>query len=67
MNFMEKMENSFHLGDTVEKISGYRYPGIIVSVFRTTAGKTRYVVECTAEDCTGMLHIFNGSQLRKKE
>lgn len=51
------------VGDVVRKKDGYLYPGVIVAVFQTTAGKTRYVVECTAQDCAGMLHIFREEQL----
>jgi hypothetical protein len=53
------------VGDLVEKSSGYEYPGIIVSRFKTRDGKIRYVVEHTIS--RGMLHIFNGSQLRLRE
>lgn len=59
-------ETSFKKGDRVEKIEGYKYPGIVVAKVRTLQRKVRYVVECTAPDCKGMLHIFNGSQLRKR-
>ncbi len=51
------------VGDKVYKASGYLYPGVIVAEFKTTKGLTRYVVECTAPDCAGMLHIFNEEQL----
>lgn len=54
----------FAVGDRVIKISGYGYPGEIVSIFQTKSGKTRYVVEATGEGYEGMLHIFNGDQLR---
>lgn len=55
----------FKNGDKVYKNKGYKYPGIIVSAFKTTAGKERYVVECIQEGCEGMLHIFNDSVLEK--
>jgi len=51
-------------GLRVEKIIGYRFPGIIRAVFRTGAGRTRCVVECEVPGCEGMLHIFNPDQLR---
>ena len=57
------LDDAFEIGDKVEKLSGYKYPGVVVAKFRTTAGKIRYVVECTAPDCQGMLHIFNAAQL----
>ena len=39
------MSQSLKVGDLVRKRAGYEYPGIIVSVFTTRAGATRYVVE----------------------
>jgi len=46
-------------GDKVFKLKGYKFPGIVVSKFKTLKGKTRYVVECTAPDCEEMLHIYS--------
>ena len=60
-----------NIGDKVEKIGGYKYPGIVVAKFSklnptvTGAAQERFVVECTEPAVFGMLHIFNGSQLRK--
>ena len=34
------------IGDTVEKISGYKWPGIIVAVFKTIDGKVRSIGRC---------------------
>lgn len=53
----------FSIGDSVKKVKGYPYPGVIMAVFRTRALEWRYVVEATGEDYKGMLHIFNGDQL----
>jgi hypothetical protein len=52
------------VGDQVVKASGYPFPGEVRSVFTTKAGAVRYVVEATGPDYAGMLHIFNGDQLR---
>lgn len=52
-----------NIGDHVNKVKGYRFPGIIVSKFQNTSGDWRYVVEATGEEYKGMLHIFNGEQL----
>jgi hypothetical protein len=52
------------VGDKVEKVVGYRWPGVVVAVFETTGGKVRYVVECTTPEVAGALHIYNGEQLR---
>lgn len=55
------MENNFKVGDKVDKVKGYQFPGTVVSVFITTSGETRLVVEM---DNYGLLHIFNPSQLK---
>lgn len=52
---------NFAIGDQVEKIVGYYYPGIVVSVFYTMEGKERVVVESTL--LPGMLHIYSPEQL----
>ena len=56
------------VGNKVEKVSGYRFPGVIVSKFNKLDGETeRFVVECTETSVCGMLHIFNGKQLKRYE
>jgi hypothetical protein len=50
----------FKVGDKVYKPKGYKFPGIVVSIFKTTSGETRIVAEMRDN---GMLHIFNESQL----
>lgn len=52
------------VGDRVEKVSGYKWPGVVVAVFNTLAGETRIVVECTAAEVAGALHIYNETQLK---
>jgi len=54
----------FKIGDPVEKVSGYNFPGVVVAVFFTTASQLRVVVECTVPECKGMLHIYNPDQLK---
>jgi hypothetical protein len=54
----------FQIGDEVEKISGYKWPGEVVAVFLTIDGKERVVVECTVEEVRGALHIYSPEQLR---
>lgn len=54
------MESKFKIGDKVHKPKGYKFPGIVVSVFINTSGDVRIVAEM--ED-NGMLHIFSESQL----
>lgn len=53
-------EFKFKIGDKVNKINGYKFPGTVVACFYTLAGKERYVVEMNEY---GLLHIFNGDQL----
>ena len=54
---------SLAIGDKVEKVSGYKWPGIVVAVFDTLAGERRVVVECTTPEVAGALHIYNEKQL----
>lgn len=53
------------VGDQVEKVTGYRWPGVIIGVCTTLAGKTRYVVECTVPDVAGALHIYSPDQIKE--
>ena len=52
------------IGDRVEKISGYLWPGIVVAKFQTTEGKIRFVVECTVPEVRGALHIYAAEQIK---
>lgn len=54
---------NFKIGDKVEKVSGYKWPGTVVAVFNTLAGERRVVVECTVLEVIGALHIYNEQQL----
>ena len=64
VNAFKKMEENktpkFKIGDKIYKPKGYKFPGTVVSVFKTTSGEIRIVAEL--ED-NGMLHIFSESQL----
>lgn len=51
------------VGDRVQKITGYSWPGIVVSVFKNLKGQTRVVVECTVPGVAGALHIYSPEQL----
>jgi hypothetical protein len=55
-------EIPLNVGDKVNKSKGYKFPGTVVSVFTTTTGELRFVVEM---DEFHLLHIFNRSQLIK--
>ena len=55
-------EFKFEVGDKVFKPKGYKFPGTVVSVFKTTNGDIRVVAEL---DDNGMLHIFSEAQLEK--
>jgi len=50
----------FKVGDRVYKPKGYKFPSIVVGIFKTTSGETRVVAEMIDN---GILHIFNESQL----
>lgn len=58
---------NLEIGQTVRKVKGYAYPGVIVSVFQNLKGETRYVVECTVPEVSGMLHIYNREQIEPVE
>jgi hypothetical protein len=47
------------------KSKGYRWPGIVVSVYRSChdATKISIVVECTISEVLGAQHIFSPNQL----
>jgi hypothetical protein len=65
MDYMKKepaIKAKFKKNDKVFKPNGYPFPGVILAAFTTNAGEWRYVVE---NECGGLLHIFNTSQLRK--
>lgn len=58
----------FGLGDAVVKVTGYKFPGIVIGhVWTTKTGKIRYIVECTASGADGLLHIFEERQLKYAE
>lgn len=50
-------------GKRVHKVTGYGYPGEIVSDFKTRTGKQRFVVEATGAGYEEMLHIFSPEQV----
>jgi hypothetical protein len=57
----------FRIGDKVQKIKGYKYPGIVICVFRTRDRKARYVVEADHPDFRGMFHIFSNNDLEERQ
>lgn len=60
------MSNKFVIGQPVQKVRGYKFPGIVVAVFTNLANETRYVVECTAEDVEECLHIYSEHDLEPR-
>ncbi len=54
----------FKVGDKVDKVKGYSFPGIVAAVFETSNLSLRYVVEM---DTYHLLHIFNEEQLKLKD
>jgi hypothetical protein len=57
---------TFQVGDEVEKVRGYGWPGKIVAIFTTLAGEQRVVVECTVPEVAGALHSYSPDQIRLK-
>ena len=60
------LKPTFKVGDKVAKNKSYAFVGEIRSVFTNTKGQIRVVVEhydSQTETSSGMLHIFNPSQL----
>jgi hypothetical protein len=53
------VQTMFQVGDEVENVRGYRWPGKVVAVFTTLAGERRVVVECTVPEVAGALHIYS--------
>lgn len=60
------MVYKFDVGDLVEKVMGYPFPGKVIMRGLTDAGQDRYVVECSAHAVRGCLHIFNPVQLKRR-
>lgn len=53
------------IGDPVRKIGGsFQHTGTVVSVFKTTAGEDRIVLEFDTP-VNGMLHIYRVDQVEK--
>jgi len=61
----EARNTEFLIGDRVEKSRGYKWPGRVVSVFRTLSGADRVVVECDVPEVEGALHIYVPEQLKR--
>lgn len=62
--------DTIKVGDHVNKIDGYSYPGVVVAVFDKLSGEQRMVVEFVSpgtKDGEGMLHIFSPRQLFKTD
>jgi hypothetical protein len=56
-------EEGFHVGDLVQKRTGYRFPGKVRAVFTNARGDIRVVVEADDQAFAGMLHIYSPEQL----
>ena len=59
--------SKYKVGDAVNKVRGYKFPGIVVAVFKTIRGEERLVVECMVPQVEGMLHIFSPENLEADE
>lgn len=60
----QTFENAWYVGDKVRKLSGVKFNGIIVAIFRNLKGETRIVVE--SEVIEGLLHIYPPELFEKK-
>jgi hypothetical protein len=58
---------AFPMFAPVEKVKGYRWPGVVVARFHTLDGAERYVIECTEPAISGALHIYGADNLRRRE
>lgn len=56
----------FNLGQRVEKVRGYKWPGVVVAQFTNIEGQIRYVVECTIPEVEGALHIYSETDLKAR-
>ena len=59
-------EPPFKRLDLVQKKGGYRWPGVVVSVYQSLSGEWRVVVECTVPEIAGAQHIFNPEQIERR-
>ena len=62
---MSPYPRDFQIGDRVEKVSGYKWPGVVVAAFYTLEMRPRFVVECDVPEISGALHIYSPDQLRR--
>lgn len=56
----------FEIGDFVQKVRNYPFPGIIIARGHTTHYEARYIVECTAPGVEGCLHVFGNRDLARR-
>ena len=56
----------WHINDKVQKVRGYKWPGVVVAVFWTLDNEPRVVVECTVPEVAGALHIYTPGQLESQ-
>ena len=57
----------FSVTDSVKKITGYSFDGVVVAVFKNTKGENRAVAELVGKNGGGMLHIFSENQLEHRQ
>lgn len=64
-NNMETPLKKLKVGDAVIKPDGYKFPGVVRSVFENHRGDIRIVVEFNGD--SGLLHIFSENQVERTE
>jgi hypothetical protein len=58
----------FKFGDSVRKVSGYRFEGEVRAAFTARSGQIRYAVELVSGgNGDSMLHIFSETQLEERK
>jgi hypothetical protein len=60
-------EYNWMVGDVVQSVSGYRWPGVVVARFETLAGNARVVIEGTVTHKSGCLDICIPAQIRGRK
>lgn len=57
------VRGTFKIGQQVQKITGYKFPGVVIGIATKLDGRVLYLVECTAAGAEGVCHIYGESNL----
>lgn len=53
----------FTIGEQVQKVKGYKFPGVVIGTALKRDGRRLYLVECIAYGVEGVCHIFGEADL----